>query len=231
MKSFGLGTIVMCLALAASVAQGSVIITEIMYNPAGPDGTTPPDPIGEWVEIYNTGDQAVDVSGWKLDDEDSGAFGAIADGSTLLPGEVAILANLADEFKQSWGMSIKVFGVTWQSLANSASATNEVLVLLDSGGVQVDMANYEVATNGWPTSTNGRSIYLKDVALDNDLGANWGKSEVGVDGAYSPVAAVSPYHANDVGSPGYVVPEPSTLILSLGFVVALMHRRSVRSHR
>lgn len=228
MKKLGLGTMALYVALAAAAAQGSVIITEIMYNPAGPDGVTPPEPIGEWVEIYNSGDQAMDVSGWKLDDEDSGAFGAIADGSMLLPGEVAVIANKAAEFNQSWGMGIKVFETAWQSLANSASATNEVLVLLDGTDALVDMANYEAGTNDWPTSTNGRSIYLKDVSLDNDLGINWGKSEVGVDGAYSPANPVSPYHANDVGSPGYVVPEPATLILMLGFGLGLARRRVAR---
>lgn len=223
------GSIGLSLVLAVAGAQGSVIITEIMYNPAGPDGVNPPEPIGEWVEIYNSGNQTVDVSGWRLDDEDATNWGPIAAGSVLLPGEVAVIANKAVEFKQSWGAGIKVFETTFATLANTVTTDdNEVLVLLDSDGAIVDMANYQTGTAGWPTSTNGRSIYLKDVSLDNDLGSNWARSEVGVDGAFSPTNAVSPYHANDVGSPGYVVPEPATLILVLGCGPALVRRRVAR---
>ena len=53
------------LAIAAGVARGGVVISEIMYNPAGPDGVTSPTPIGEWVELCNNGTTAVDISGWR----------------------------------------------------------------------------------------------------------------------------------------------------------------------
>jgi hypothetical protein len=206
-------------ALAAANVQGSVIITEIMYNSAGSgDGVVQPEPCSEWVEIYNAGATPVDIGGWKLDDEDNAAWGALPDGSVLQPGEIAIIANMAVEFAQFWGVSAQVFGVQWGSLANSATATNEILVLLDGDDNIVDSANYEVASNDWPASTNGRSIYLKDVSLDNDLGANWAQSAEGVDGAYKPASAVAPYAVGDVGSPGHVVPEPITLVLLvLGF--------------
>jgi hypothetical protein len=59
-------------AIAAGVvaqhANAAVVISEIMYNPAGADGS---NPVSEWVEIYNSGDAAVDISGWRLDDEDA----------------------------------------------------------------------------------------------------------------------------------------------------------------
>jgi len=203
-------------------AQADVFITEIMYNPSGPDGVTPPAPTGEWVEIYNSGLSSVDVSGWYLDDEDATDWTAISAGSMLLPGEAAVIASNPTEFNLAWGAGIKVFGVTWSTLANSGSAINEILVLKDSGGTIVDTANYEAGTGGWPISSNGRSIYLLNAFLDNDVGANWGLSTAGVDGAYSPSVDVEPYRAADVGSPGYVViPEPASLgllLIGLGLV-------------
>jgi hypothetical protein len=80
----------------------------------------------------------------------------------------------------------------------------------------VDTANYESGTGGWPASSNGKSIYLLNAFLDNNVGANWGQSALGVDGAFSPSADVEPYRAADVGSPGFVViPEPASLGLLL----------------
>ncbi len=218
--------------LSAASSQGAVIITEIMYNPVGGgDGVVPPSLSSEWVEIYNTGAVAVDVSGWRLDDEDSSDWGPIAGGSTLLPGEAAILAATDTEFKQTWGAGIKVFKVVWGQLANSPSPTNEILELLDSGNVQVDLVNFEVNTNGWPAGPNGPSIYLKDFNANNDIGGNWATSVAGIDGAYSATSPVAPYGAPtavyDTGSPGIVVPEPSSLALLFGLgAVGLLRRRA-----
>ncbi len=226
-------------ALSAASAHGAVMITEIMYNSAGDstwgDGAGSPN-CTEWVELYNSGPAVVDISGWKLDDEDATNWGPIPAGSVLQPGEVAILCDVTQEadFRSFWGVpsGLKVFQVTWAALANSASATNEVLVLLDAANTEMDKANYEAGTNGWPASTDGRSIYLKDISLDNNVGANWGLSAPGVDGAWSPAATVGKFRGTDgglsgnVGSPGYVVPEPSCLLLlALGLGLKAARRR------
>jgi hypothetical protein len=44
---------------------GYLLITEVMYNPAGEE------PLGEWIEIFNPGDTAVDLSAYKLGDEEA----------------------------------------------------------------------------------------------------------------------------------------------------------------
>lgn len=41
---------------------GQIIITEVMYNPAGADSPN------EFVEIYNTSDFPADISGWSIAD-------------------------------------------------------------------------------------------------------------------------------------------------------------------
>jgi PAS domain-containing protein len=48
------------LVLAALQARGQVVINEIFYHA--------PDDIADlqWVELYNTSDQAVNLSGWRL---------------------------------------------------------------------------------------------------------------------------------------------------------------------
>ncbi|HWB19151.1 MAG TPA: lamin tail domain-containing protein, partial [Phycisphaerales bacterium] len=50
----------------ASPPARTIIITEIMYNPNSPEmvGET------EWVEIVNVSEHTVEMSNWRLDDED-----------------------------------------------------------------------------------------------------------------------------------------------------------------
>jgi hypothetical protein len=216
MKNFWLTSIATMLAICATGARGDVIITEIMYNSAGANDGSSTGTSSEWVEIFNTGSSSVDISGWVLDDEDAGPWGALASGSILLAGEAAVITSNPAEFNQSWGAGIKTFQSTWSNLGNTATAVNEVLVIKDSLGSVVDTANYESGTGGWPASGNGKSIYLKSVALSNDDGANWGQSATGVDGAWAPTTEYSPFVVGDVGSPGFVVvPEPTSLSLSL----------------
>ncbi|ODS37678.1 MAG: hypothetical protein A7315_03895 [Candidatus Altiarchaeales archaeon WOR_SM1_79] len=45
-----------------------IVINEIMYNPEGSDDGE------EWVEIYNYGDTAIDLTGWYLTDNDGAKF-------------------------------------------------------------------------------------------------------------------------------------------------------------
>lgn len=52
--------LVFCLFTLAPHCPGQVVLTEIMFNPAGDEST------GEWIEIYNPGDSAVSLSGWQV---------------------------------------------------------------------------------------------------------------------------------------------------------------------
>jgi Lamin Tail Domain len=45
------------------------------------------DPVGDWVELTNTGTASADISGWKLkDNDDTHAFVVVPTGTTLAPG-------------------------------------------------------------------------------------------------------------------------------------------------
>ncbi len=54
----------------------------------------------------------------------------------------------------------------------------------------------------WPGPSNGPSIYLSNVLLDNNVGTNWKRSVVGTDGAVNPTGSL--YNVGDIGSPGFV---------------------------
>lgn len=95
-------------ATPAFAASTDVIIIEIMQNPA-----SVADSAGEWFELYNTGDTAVDIDGWTVQDNNLDSLTINNGGPLPVPaGGYLVLGNNADIF-----------------LANGA----DELVLLDAG--------------------------------------------------------------------------------------------------
>jgi len=222
----------------------SVMISEIMYNPLSSEGSSP-DYINlvEFVEIYNYGASAVDISGWMLMDEDPVetwlTTGPIPAGTSIAPGEAVVLIPGPDTlggtspgqtvagFQAAWGTAasqvypLDNWGDGLNSLSNSPSATSEILTLVDATGTAVDVVNYDDSyptANDWPNPyPGGPSIYVNCDALDsvsNDLGINWSLSVVGTDGAID-VTMVGAFDGADIGSPGVVCPAPGTVAASI----------------
>lgn len=194
-----------------SPLRASIIITEIMYNPAGTD--VPLESFAqEWVEIYNIGDQTIDLTGWKMRDEDYNAenWGALT--GSLAPGQVGVITTSTEAaFKASWSTAAHatIFTVSgWGVLANIAPFPyNEYLMLLNADEQVIDVVDY-LTVAPWPTGVDGASIYLlpnRMHATANDNGANWAISAIGLHGALSPVSGPEPYDLASIGSPGIVV--------------------------
>lgn len=188
-----------------------LLISEIMYNPASKEDV--PNLV-EWVEVYNPGDAAVDLSGLRLADED-GQTEAIPTGTTLEPGAAVVLIpadQSVEEFRKAWGDGVAVVALPgWgkpglTGLGNNPSDKNEVLKLIDAGGRVIDEVNFD-DEGDWPTDDpQGPSIYLKPDALTatgNDEGKNWARSEAGKDGAKR-CTKTDTFNGEDVGSPGHV---------------------------
>ncbi|HOW18109.1 MAG TPA: lamin tail domain-containing protein, partial [Phycisphaerae bacterium] len=187
------------------VQDGTVVITEIMYNPQNYDGSSNE---WEWVEIYNGGPSPVVLGG--IGTSFPPAKPANLGSAQIQPGQVLILARDAnptdvpthtqEAFLNEWalvaGQVVFVPFADWSVLGNSSGAN---VYLTDSSGGLLDMVAYGVA-NPWPTSTNGPSIYVTEGftnTADNDNGTNWALSAVGVAGAKKT-------GGNDIGSPLYV---------------------------
>lgn len=212
-----------CLALTPLVSA-QVIITEVMYNPASTEGGFGPDAPPtqtEWLEIYNTGDEPVDISGWYLQDEDGKTEG-VPNNTTLEPGQAIVFIpgdQTVGDFRAAWGTGFKVakldgWGLgdgTLDNLANGPSATNEILTLRNVSDEIIDEVNYDDETP-WPSdSPHGSSIVLKPTALsaeDNDNGENWLRAVVDELGAKA-CKVTEDYNREDVGSPGVVEVEES----------------------
>ena len=214
--------------MLAPCVSADLIITEIMYNPKSPEGRFPdrnnPEDLGEptrteWVEVHNTSEEPVEMAGYHLADEDGQTVG-LPEGTVIKPGQTVVLIPSdcsPREFTEAWGEGITIWPLErWgqgglNNLANSPSETNEVLELRDAEGEVVDRVNYD-DEGVWPSdSPAGPSIYLKRGGFDpvgNDAGANWARSQVGLDGAKL-CRKTEHFTGQDVGSPGVVPNELS----------------------
>jgi gliding motility-associated-like protein len=83
MKLFqGLILFVVAYGLSGSLHAQCIVINEIMINPAGPcDGSCSPN-TEEWVELYNTCDEPVDLGCWSMGDGD---FTVVFPQGTVIP--------------------------------------------------------------------------------------------------------------------------------------------------
>ena len=202
--------VLMLVFVSFSIAQeqGSVIITELMYNPASSEATTET----QYIEIANTTNNPISLLNWTIDDEDADGPNTLPD-VTLNPYEIAIICgSSAADFEGAWGTGYRVISLkddnqTMFNMANSPSSTSEIIQLRDDSNNLIDEVNYDDA-NPWPVDNNQSSIYLsipKDQmnATSNNDGANWSLSVSGSDGAFSSTPS-GVWDNVDIGSPGNI---------------------------
>lgn len=125
-------------------------INEIMYDVAGTDTGR------EWVEVYNNTDKEVDISKWKLFENNVGHTLKIIKGSPIIQvGGYAIIADndinfMADNPNFSGALFDSVFSLT---------NTGETLILLDSEGNKIDEIGYNDTLGA---KGDGNSLQLFD---------------------------------------------------------------------
>lgn len=149
----------LCSISLLAAAQAQVVISEIMYNP--PESGT--DSL-EYIEFLNTGNAAVDVSGWTL----TGVVFTFPAGSSIPAAGYAVVAVNANAFNG-------IFGFTpFQWTSGGLSNTGEAIAITDAGGTEVDRVTYTNALP-WPPegAGAGNSIVLCDPTADNSNPANW----------------------------------------------------------
>ena len=199
------------LMACAPVASAQVIITEIMFDPFGNNEH-------EYVELYNSGDQPVDLTGYVLSDTSFNAM--IFPAVVLGPGEVAVAVRTGDSparvlqnYIDAWGSDVTWVepapGSSWPIYSNSGETValytsfslfeTDAFAQLD-GDLRyqnaIDVVSY--SDDAFPDGIDSASIYLTDLSADNGNGANWALSQDGVDGARF---GNSP-RSGDLGSPG-----------------------------
>jgi hypothetical protein len=143
---------------------GEMIFSELMINP---DGVA--DEIGEWVELYNTGERWLDIGGYSFHDDDTDQY--TLQGTIRVPplGYVVLCANLDPQINGG----VHCDGWFNRQVSGGLALANvpDEVVLTRPDGVDIDELRY---ADAWVAS--GASIALdpgKMTAADNDDFANW----------------------------------------------------------
>ncbi len=167
----------------AWVSIGSVIITEIMFNP---DAVS--DSNGEWFEIYNTTDAEINLNGWRIEDDGTSSEGFTISTDLIIPSNGYLFFANNGDGATNGGLPTPDY--TYSSSLTLGNGTDGLQII--SEGVQVDLVIWDNG-NLFPFPS-GKSISLrtdKANSDDNDFGYNW-------------CSGTTAYGDGDMGTPGTV---------------------------
>ena len=161
-----------------------VVINEINYNSS--DGFDPED----WVEIYNSSSNTIDMGSWLLKDENDDHIFTIPSNTLLIPDQYLVFCNDTISFKALFPDVNQYFG----DLGFGLGGGSDFVKLFDSSELLVDAVEYD-DTAPWPTESdgNGPTLELINPSLDKALRENWAAS----DGYGTPGAVNSVYVADE----------------------------------
>ena len=156
--------------ITLSVTYAQVVINEVMYNPSYSGGSSDD---GEYVELFNSGQSAVDMSGYKLSEAIDFTFPS---GATIAAGTYLVVGRDSVRFKEDNGFDPH-YDWGGNGVGGNLSNTSETVKLLDGSGATIDEVVYDDGLGGDDT---GPSLELKDFAKDNasaeTSSGNWGES-------------------------------------------------------
>lgn len=167
---------------------GRLLISEVLYDPIGAE------PGSEWIELYNTGGTAIDLSSYKVGDEElpNGIEGMyqFPVNATIIPGQVIVIANRADNFILRYGFSpdyelvdsdasvpnLNIYLPWANGNVNLSNSGDEVLILdeTDSFADTVSWGDSDWAFDpDCPVVAQGHSIERYPANIDTGTAADW----------------------------------------------------------
>ncbi|MBB5351058.1 hypothetical protein HNR46_001292 [Haloferula luteola] len=215
-------------AWVSSVSQGALVISEVLYNEVGSNTA------GEFIELFNNGAFSIDLTGYRIGDEETSgdssateSMYAFPSGSTIAAGQTIVIGIGSGTFFANYGFrpdyeiiddsaSVPnlVLDSTWDPDGGviNLSNSNDQLLLLDDAGQVVDMVSWGNTFAMNPAldasaESDGQSYHRIDPFVDTDTAADW---------ALTTGASLS--------TPG-VVPEPGVTVLGIAGLGLLVRRR------
>lgn len=144
------------------LSQAQIVITEISYNPpeSGNDSL-------EYIEIYNAGNIAVDLTGYRF----VNGVDYVFPGIDLGAGDYLLIAFDSAAIFRQFGVAAR------QWTAGALNNSGERIAIEDASNNLVDEVEYD-DEGDWPTTAEGTdgegaSIELCDPASDNFDGSSW----------------------------------------------------------
>lgn len=201
-------TVVAIVALAGSVnaASAALVITEVQaQTSAGTAGTIN----GDWWELTNTGNAAIDLTGYQWADSEDAIGGGtpqpnIFPSMLLNAGESVIVVEEAASSKAAWrtnwGISASVAILATDEMFPSPGASDTFSGLSSSGDAVFFYSPSGTLLSSYVFGAITRGTTFEADRSGNDLGL----SVIGENSAYRAVNG-------DIGSPGTSVPAPGAV--------------------
>ncbi|HAH24794.1 MAG TPA: hypothetical protein DCL77_13745 [Prolixibacteraceae bacterium] len=168
------------LATVKVVPQGNMVLTavfekdgnhyqDIVINEISFNNAATADP-GDWIELTNTGQYDIDISGWKVTDSDPNHQYIFAASTILKANEYVVVSSDLIKFNSVFTGVKNLYGPFNFGL----SSTLDAVRLYSREEQLVDEVNY-TNISPWPTSSFDElwSLELTNPTLDNNSGANW----------------------------------------------------------
>jgi hypothetical protein len=101
------------------VDPGDVIITEIMINPSAVT-----DSNGEWFELFNKRSEAVDIRGWRIEDESGNTHSIPDTNPILIPAGAFLVLGKNSDFSSNGGIIVahEYTAITLNNLTSSQTS-------------------------------------------------------------------------------------------------------------
>ncbi len=149
--------------------NNAVVFSEVLY-----DSTVSGDTDGEWLELYNPADAAVDVGNWTI--EDNHSVYRIPSGTFIGAHASLVIAADGATFTREYGCDPDLSGLTL-ALNNDG----DYLILSDNNDNAVDQVAWESGganISGWGSSSRpyagaGNSIARAELSRDTGTYADW----------------------------------------------------------
>jgi hypothetical protein len=153
---------------SSDIIDAGVVINEINYNSL--DSFDPDD----WVEIYNSSNETIDLGSWLLKDDKDDHIFTIPLNTLLLPNQYLIFCTDTIKFTALFPDVNPYYG----DLGFGLGGGGDIVRLFDYNGLLVDIVEYDDIAP-WDTLADGSgaTLELNHPSLDNTLGENWSASQ------------------------------------------------------
>ncbi|MEJ2494064.1 MAG: lamin tail domain-containing protein [Ignavibacteriaceae bacterium] len=145
-------------------ATKEIVINEINYNSAESFDS------GDWVELYNYNDQAIDISNWYFSDSDSNHKFIFPEGTVIEAKEYLVLVENDSAFSAHFpGVNNRI-----GEMGFGLKGSGEFIKLVNDKEQIIDSLTYD-DTLPWPFEADGAGATLEliDASKDNSLAENW----------------------------------------------------------
>ena len=157
-------------SLGRAQTAGHVVISEVMYDPVCSTTATN----CEWVELFNPTAAAVDLTGWKVQDNNSQDS---IPSFTLDSGAYLVIAANASGFAEGYPGFAGNLIILNNPIGNGLANGGDRIILKDSNGTDVDAMSYGTDTTYFslqrPNNLEGHSLARVPPDVDTNTAADW----------------------------------------------------------